>query len=73
MQGQERDGNAAVCFLDLPDGGDKLGAGAGRDSAALPRTGALAMVTFEVTDQVRETIQQTLFTLLGRRRNVFLG
>lgn len=31
------------------------------------------MVTFEVTDQVRETIQQTLFTLLGRRRNAFLG
>lgn len=31
------------------------------------------MVTFEVTDQVRETIQQTLFTLLGQRRNTFLG
>ena len=31
------------------------------------------MVTFEITDQVRETIQQTLFTLLGRRRNTFLG
>ena len=31
------------------------------------------MVTFEVTDNVRETIQQTLFTLLGRRRNAFLG
>lgn len=31
------------------------------------------MVTFEVTDQVRETIQQTLFALLGQRRNAFLG
>ncbi len=31
------------------------------------------MVTFEVTDQVRETIQQTLYTLLGQRRNAFLG
>jgi hypothetical protein len=31
------------------------------------------MVTFEITDQVRETIQQTLFTLLGQRRNTFLG
>lgn len=31
------------------------------------------MVTFEITDQVRETIQQTLFSLLSRRRNTFLG
>jgi len=31
------------------------------------------MVTFEVTDNVRETIQQTLFQLLGKRRNTFLG
>lgn len=31
------------------------------------------MVTFEVTDQVRETIQQTLYTLLGQRGNAFLG
>lgn len=31
------------------------------------------MVTFEITDQVRETIQQTLFSLLGQRRNTFLG
>lgn len=31
------------------------------------------MVTFEITDQVRETIQQTLFALLGQRRNTFLG
>jgi 1-acyl-sn-glycerol-3-phosphate acyltransferase len=29
------------------------------------------MVTFEVTDAVRETIQQTLYRLLSRRRNVF--
>jgi hypothetical protein len=29
------------------------------------------MVTFEVTDAVRETIQQTLYRLLGRRRNIF--
>ena len=29
------------------------------------------MITFEVTDQVRETIQQTLFGLLSARRNAF--
>ena len=31
------------------------------------------MVTFELTDQVRETIQQTLYQLLSNRRNTFLG
>lgn len=31
------------------------------------------MVTFELTDHVRETIQQTLYGLLGQRRNAFLG
>lgn len=31
------------------------------------------MVTFELTDQVRETIQQTLYRLLAGRRNVFFG
>jgi 1-acyl-sn-glycerol-3-phosphate acyltransferase len=31
------------------------------------------MTTFEVTDQVRETIQQTLYRLLAGRRNIFLG
>lgn len=31
------------------------------------------MVTFELTDQVRETIQQTLYRLLASRRNTFLG
>jgi 1-acyl-sn-glycerol-3-phosphate acyltransferase len=31
------------------------------------------MVTFELTDQVRETIQQTLYQLLANRRNMFLG
>ncbi|ONM47189.1 lysophospholipid acyltransferase family protein [Nocardia donostiensis] len=31
------------------------------------------MTMFEVTDQVRETIQQTLYKLLTRRRNIFLG
>ena len=31
------------------------------------------MVTFELTDQVRETIQQTLYRLLAGRRNIFLG
>jgi len=31
------------------------------------------MVTFDLTDQVRETIQQTLYQLLTRRRNTFLG
>lgn len=29
------------------------------------------MVTFELTDQVRETIQQTLYRLLAGRRNIF--
>ena len=31
------------------------------------------MVTFELTDQVRETIQRTLYRGLGSRRNIFLG
>jgi 1-acyl-sn-glycerol-3-phosphate acyltransferase len=31
------------------------------------------MITFELTDQVRETIQQTLYRLLTTRRNTFLG
>jgi 1-acyl-sn-glycerol-3-phosphate acyltransferase len=31
------------------------------------------MTTFELTDQVRETIQQTLYRLLAGRRNVFFG
>ncbi len=31
------------------------------------------MITFELTDQVRETIQQTLYQLLASRRNMFLG
>ncbi|MGK8520785.1 lysophospholipid acyltransferase family protein [Nocardia asteroides] len=31
------------------------------------------MTMFEVTDQVRETIQQTLYKLLTKRRNVFTG
>lgn len=31
------------------------------------------MVTFELTDHVRETIQQTLYRLLANRRNIFLG
>lgn len=31
------------------------------------------MVTFELTDQVRETIQQTLYRLLATRRNMFFG
>ncbi|MFF0489624.1 lysophospholipid acyltransferase family protein [Nocardia sp. NPDC003482] len=31
------------------------------------------MTMFEVTDQVRETIQQTLYKLLARRRNPFTG
>ena len=29
------------------------------------------MLVFNVTDQVRETIQQTLYTLLMQRRSVF--
>lgn len=31
------------------------------------------MITFELTDQVRETIQQTLYQLLANRQNTFLG
>lgn len=31
------------------------------------------MLVFNLTDQVRETIQQTLYRLLTQRRNVFLG
>lgn len=31
------------------------------------------MVTFELTDHVRETIQHTLYQLLASRRNTFLG
>jgi len=31
------------------------------------------MVTFELTDQIRETIQQTLYQLLAGRRNMFFG
>jgi len=31
------------------------------------------MITFELTDQVRETIQQTLYRLLANRRNTFFG
>lgn len=31
------------------------------------------MVTFELTDQVRETIQQTLYQLLANRRNPYIG
>jgi 1-acyl-sn-glycerol-3-phosphate acyltransferase len=31
------------------------------------------MVTFELTDQVRETIQRTLYRLLANRRNPILG
>jgi 1-acyl-sn-glycerol-3-phosphate acyltransferase len=31
------------------------------------------MVTFELTDQVRETIQQTLYQLLANRRNAYFG
>jgi 1-acyl-sn-glycerol-3-phosphate acyltransferase len=31
------------------------------------------MVTFELTDHIRETIQQTLYQLLTNRRNAFLG
>ena len=31
------------------------------------------MLVFNLTDQIRETIQQTLYRLLTQRRNVFLG
>jgi 1-acyl-sn-glycerol-3-phosphate acyltransferase len=32
-----------------------------------------AMTMFDITDQVRETIQQTLYKLLTKRRNAFIG
>lgn len=32
-----------------------------------------AMMMFDITDQVRETIQQTLYKLLAKRRNPFTG
>jgi hypothetical protein len=31
------------------------------------------MTVFNLTDQVRETIQHTLYRLLSQRRNAFLG
>jgi len=31
------------------------------------------MLVFDLADQVRETIQLTLYRLLGRRRNAFRG
>jgi hypothetical protein len=31
------------------------------------------MTVFNITDQVRETIQHTLYRLLAQRRNAFLG
>ena len=40
---------------------DELGAGAADDP----------MIVFNITDQVRETIQQTLYTLLMQRRGAF--
>ena len=46
--------------------------GAPVDTAALgPHAADDPMVVFDLTDQVRETIQQTLYTLLLRRRSVF--
>jgi 1-acyl-sn-glycerol-3-phosphate acyltransferase len=42
---------------------DGFGAGAEEDP----------MLVFNLTDQVRETIQQTLYRLLSQRRNAFLG
>ena len=32
-----------------------------------------SLLLSKVTDHVRETIQQTLYRLLAKRRNVFLG
>jgi 1-acyl-sn-glycerol-3-phosphate acyltransferase len=40
---------------------DELGAGAADDP----------MIVFNITDQVRETIQQTLYALLMQRRSAF--
>ena len=47
--------------------------GAPVDTAALgPQSAEDPMVVFDLTDQVRETIQQTLYALLMQRRSVFL-
>ena len=48
--------------------------GAPVDTAALgPQAADDPMVVFDLTDQVRETIQQTLYALLMQRRSVFFG
>jgi 1-acyl-sn-glycerol-3-phosphate acyltransferase len=44
------------------------------DTAALgPAAADDPMTVFNLTDQVRETIQHTLYRLLSQRRNAFLG
>jgi len=46
---------------------DQIGSEMGEAAAEDP------MLVFNLTDQVRETIQHTLYRLLGLRRNAFLG
>ncbi|MDN5796454.1 MAG: acyltransferase family protein [Intrasporangium sp.] len=47
--------------------------GAPVDTAALgPQAADDPMVVFDLTDQIRETIQQTLYSLLMERRSVFI-
>jgi 1-acyl-sn-glycerol-3-phosphate acyltransferase len=48
--------------------GEPIGTGAYEPEAADD-----AMTMFEITDQVRETIQQTLYKRLAKRRNAFSG
>jgi 1-acyl-sn-glycerol-3-phosphate acyltransferase len=44
-----------------------------RTDACEPGSAEDPMLVFNLTDQIRETIQQTLYRLLTRRRNPFLG
>jgi 1-acyl-sn-glycerol-3-phosphate acyltransferase len=57
--------SAALGAPDLSDGRDLPDEGTDPDDAVDP------MVVFDLTDQVRETIQQTLYALLMQRRSVF--
>jgi len=44
------------------------------DTAGLgPAAAEDPMVVFNLSDQVRETIQQTLYRLLSQRRGIFTG
>ena len=45
----------------------------GTDDVSAPAAADDPMLVFNLTDQVRETIQQTLYRLLSQRRNAFFG